>query len=77
MNKTKEIARYCKEFRLEILSLTLRELCELSGTNLKTLSAFENGRSSNLGHVITYVEVGNDEQQTIFSNKIISILRGQ
>ena len=76
MDKPDEIAAYCKEFRKQILRLTLRELCESSGTNIKTLSAFENGRSTNLVHVITYIEVGTKEQQAIFAQKIIDILRG-
>ena len=76
MSKSDEIGSYCKEFRLQILRLTLRELCEISGTNIKTLSAFENGRSTNLAHVITYIEAGTKEQKSIFTSRITKILRG-
>lgn len=76
MSKSNEIGAYCKEFRTQILRLTLRELCEVSGTNIKTLSAFENGRSTNLAHVITYIEAGTKEQKAIFSNRVTKILRG-
>ena len=46
--------------------MTLATMCELTDTNIKTLSAFEHGRSKNIDHLIKYVEVSTPEQKTIF-----------
>jgi len=37
----------CRKVRINDLELTLQELSNKTGTNLKTLSGFENGRSTN------------------------------
>lgn len=38
----------CRYARVYRMSKTLQELSDMTGINVKTLSAFENGRSSNL-----------------------------
>lgn len=41
------VGNYCKEFRLS-LGMTLKDLSNASGIGIKTISAFEHGRSSNM-----------------------------
>ena len=50
-----EVSTYCKIFRTEKAKLTLREIHEKTGVNIKTLSGFENGRSSNLFMINHYI----------------------
>ena len=50
-----EVSTYCKNFRTEKAKLTLREIHEKTGVNIKTLSGFENGRSSNLFMITHYI----------------------
>ena len=50
MTKILRISEACKHFRIHVLKLTLAELSEKSGTNLKTISSFENGNSNNFNH---------------------------
>ena len=43
-----ELSTYCKNFRTKKANLTLRQIHEKTGVNIKTLSGYENGRSSNM-----------------------------
>lgn len=72
------IQSYCKAFRENTLKLTLKEVSEISGTDLKTISAFENLRSSNIMHLQVYLKsCVNDEQRTEFATGIGNILYEQ
>lgn len=48
------IGDYCREYRIK-KGVTLKELT--GGKQVKTLSAFEMGRSSNIAHLIPYVDL--------------------
>ena len=50
----KNLTNFCREFRTEVLKLTLQDVENMSFTPVKTLSAFENGRSTNINHLNTY-----------------------
>lgn len=67
-----EIQKICKLFREEVLKKTLLQLSEESGINLKTISAFENGRSNNINHLKIYANACRTELEFIFFIKNIS-----
>lgn len=50
----KHVQAFCKEFRSEYLGITLKEIQDIYGIPFKALSAFENGRSTNINHLNTY-----------------------
>ena len=62
----KNIGKFCKYFRSEVLNLTLTEMSDKVNVKNSTLSSFENGRSTNYNHVIKYYNCGDDEQKTFF-----------
>lgn len=76
MGRVKLIGEYCKHFRVNVLGLTLRVVCSKTDTNIKTLSAFEMGRSNNMEHIFKYVEVCNNEQKIMLTTGIAYIMRG-
>lgn len=76
MDRVLEISEFCKGFRRQILNLTLQEMEEKTGVKFSTLSAFENGRSKNLSHVLKYVEVADEDQKAFFISGFNRILRG-
>lgn len=61
-----KINRFCKQFREEILKITLQEMENKTGINLKTLSAFEHGRSTNINHLNSYYKICDEDQKIIF-----------
>ena len=50
-----EVSTYCKNFRTKKAKITLKQIHETTGVNIKTLSGFENGRSSNLFMINHYI----------------------
>lgn len=76
MDRVKLIGKYCKYFRVNVLQNTLRFICAETNTNIKTLSAFEMGRSNNMEHIFKYLDVCNESQKIVLSNDIAHIMRG-
>lgn len=64
------IGKFCKYFRSEKLNITLNEMSNKVNVNVSTLSSFENGRSTNYNHIITYYTLGNDEQKKFFRENL-------
>lgn len=69
-----KVGLYCKTFRERELKLTLREVSESTKVNLKTLSAFEHGRSKNIAHLFKYLSVCNEDQRTKFVNELFEVV---
>lgn len=70
-----KIGDYCRTFRM----VTLRKrLIDVAGdTNIKTLSGFEHGRSSNIEYMNNYYQACDTEsQQMLFKQGIDDILMG-
>lgn len=70
----KEIGRFCFYFRKEVFGLTLEELSKITNINIKTLSAFENGNSSNYQILLQYYSQGSKSDRILFINGINSII---
>ena len=64
----------CRKYRKEVMKLTLNEMSEMTGVNLKTLSAFETGRSKNLSLIIDYVKICGDENKQEFMKELSAII---
>lgn len=69
-----EIGTFCKTFREDVLHETLKEVCEDTETNFKTLSAFEHGRSKNIQHIFKYLQRCDKEQRKQFINQLFEIV---
>jgi hypothetical protein len=67
MNKENivKIGNYCKEYRTNILQLTLTDVSEKMNVNIKNLSAFENGRANNINYLFIYWKLSTDEKQRV------------
>lgn len=70
--KRMSINSVCRLFRERVLQMTLQEMSNKTGANLKTISAFENGRSNNIQHLKLYVACCNSTlEETTLSINII------
>ena len=76
MTDMRSISTYCKEFRTNTLQMPLKTVCEITGTNIKTLSAFEVGRTANFENVLKYLAVCDEEQKDKFVEGLADLLRG-
>lgn len=60
-NNFKNIGKYCRYYRMNVLEMTLKEI--EGNENIKALSSFEHGRSTNLEHLLKYVNKCKDNEQ--------------
>lgn len=71
----KRIGNVCRVFRKQVLHLTLDEFCD--DVSIKTISSFENGKSTNINHLDLYLDKCTDDfQKDIFITFITTNLRG-
>lgn len=59
----KNIGYFCKDFRMNVLNKTLNEICENTDIQIKTLSAFENGRANNIKYLFLYYHSCNSDEE--------------
>ena len=52
----KNVQNFCRNFRINTLNLSLQDLEDISSINHKTISAFENHRSTNINHLTLYLK---------------------
>lgn len=64
------VGQFCRYYRSEVLNLTLQEMSDKVNVKTSTLSSFENGRSTNLSHVIKYFECGDYVQKKFFRDNL-------
>lgn len=70
-----KVGEYCREFRMQRLRLRLQDV--EGSENVKTLSGFEHGRSTNIYHLFKYVRACKDRQQKMeFLEGILNVLEG-
>lgn len=78
MKQFTTIPNFCKNFRENILQMTLQDMSNQTGVNLKTISAFENGRSNNLNHIYLYVDsCTNSDHDEIFYHGIKQTIKNR
>lgn len=72
---TKKVQRLigdiCRASRIEDMRLTLEEMSEQVNVPLKTLSNFENGRSSNINIFYRYVLMIDNKERLELINKVL------
>ena len=62
-----------RDFRMNILNKTLQDV-QGSNEGIKTLSAFEHGRSTNFNHIFKYINAcDNEEQIDVLIERLIFI----
>ena len=64
MKDYKYIGKLCREYRMIHLQATLKDI--EGNENIKSLSSFEHGRSSNINHVIKYVEYCETKEEILW-----------
>lgn len=71
----KRIGKYCRYYRMHILEMTLKEI--EGSEDIKALSSFEHGRSTNIKHLLKYVKACKTHQQKInFLQGLITTIEG-
>ena len=65
------IGQGCKLFRKKVLGMNLDEFSKKTKINVSTISAFENGNSTNINHLFIYLHsCKSKEEQEMFLNML-------
>lgn len=76
MKDYKDIGKLCREYRMMHLQATLKDI--EGNENIKAISSFEHGRSSNINHFMKYVEYcETKEEKMIFMSWIIKRMENE
>ena len=66
----KEVGKICKNYRINILNLSLTNFSKLNGENLQNIHAFEQGRANNIKYLYMYMQQSNIYQLEILFNEL-------
>lgn len=69
-----KIGLFCRDFRITKLQLKLVDFCELTDSNIKNVSAFENGRANNIMYLFLYYDVANEQLKDEFIKGVFECL---
>lgn len=70
----KKIGSVCKDFRINVLKLSLTEFAKLSNENLQNIHAFEKGRANNIKYLYYYYNLADEEQKKEFAIGLFEII---
>lgn len=69
-----KIGSFCRDFRIKTLQLKLVDFCELTDSNIKNVSAFENGRANNIMYLFLYYDVASEQLKDEFIKGVFECL---
>lgn len=68
------VGKYCMNFRIKDLKLSLKDFSDITGLNNKNVNAFEYGRANNIQYLFHYYRLANDSQKRKFARGLFKIL---
>ena len=65
----KKVGQVCKDYRINVLDLSLTKFAEQNKENLQNIHAFEKGRANNIKYLYMYMGQSEPEQlETLLGN---------
>lgn len=72
----KKIGSICREYRLNVLKLSLTNFAKLNNENLQNIHAFEKGRANNIKYLYMYMEQSDIYQlEVLFNNLFFDMIK--
>lgn len=68
------VGKYCREFRINELNMSLKDFSKIAGLNNKNVNAFEFGRANNIQYLFYYYRLCNDSLKNKFSRGLFKII---
>ena len=73
----KKIGLICKNYRINVLNLTLTNFAKMNNENLQNVHAFEQGRANNIKYLYMYMNQSNIYQlEILFNNLFYDMIKG-
>ena len=72
----KKIGAICKDYRINVLNLSLTNFAKLNNENLQNIHAFEHGRANNIKYLYMYMKQSNMHQlETLFNRLFYDVIK--
>ena len=76
MMDIKKIGQVCKDYRIDVLDLSLTNFAKLNEENLQNIHAFEHGRANNIKYIFMYMKQSNIYQlEVLFNNLFYDVIK--
>ena len=73
----KKVCQICKDYRINVLDLSLTNFAKLNNENLQNIHAFEQGRANNIKYIYMYMEQSNIYQlEVLFNSLFYDVIKG-
>lgn len=73
----KKIGQVCKDYRIDVLDLSLTNFAKLNEENLQNIHAFEQGRANNIKYIYMYMKQSNIYQlKVLFNSLFYDVIKG-
>ena len=73
----KKVGQVCKDYRINVLKLSLTNFAKLNNENLQNIHAFEQGRANNIKYIYMYMEQSNIYQlEVLFNSLFYDVIKG-
>lgn len=66
----KKVGQACKDYRINVLKLSLTDFARMNKENLQNIHAFEMGRANNIKYIYMYMMQSNIYQLEILFNSL-------
>ena len=73
----KKVGQVCKDYRIDVLDLSLTNFAKLNEENLQNIHAFEQGRANNIKYIYMYMKQSNIYQlELLFNSLFYDVIKG-
>lgn len=66
----KKVAKVCRDYRIDVLGLSLTNFAKLNNDSIQNIHAFEQGRANNIKYIYMYMTQSNSYQLEILFNSL-------
>lgn len=73
----KQVAKVCRDYRIDVLGLSLTNFAKLNDDNIQNIHAFEQGRANNIKYIYMYMTQSNSYQlEVLFNSLFYDVIKG-
>ena len=69
-----KVGRFCSNFRVNNLNMSLTDFCNYQNLNIKNVSAFEHGRANNIKYLYYYYNISDEANRRKFAIGLFKLI---
>lgn len=69
-----KVGKYCRNFRIDVLGMTMKQFADITDSNPKNIWAFEHGNANSIKYLYLYYNVCNEHEKESFARGLFRCL---